>query len=116
MSQNSRLHRARNWQRRWLDPGKEWSPRCFLSSLSDPLVDVSSILARTFGFNLTVGIARSGMEPAPVSVEDDGVLLGGARTASGTFGHAELWMDLGGVGASLLGIDARAERECCDSE
>jgi len=60
---------------------------------------------------VAVGVARGGVQPAPVGIEHNRVLLRGARAASGTLAHGELGVNLGGVGADLLGVDTSAEGE-----
>ena len=59
---------------------------------------------------VAVGIARGGMEPAPVSVEDDGTGNVGAATARGALGPAHGRVDLSLLSADLLGIGDGKDR------
>ena len=51
------------------------------------------------------------MEPSPVSIKDDGLLLGSAGTIGGALGNGKSRMSLGSVGADLLATDGREERK-----
>lgn len=60
---------------------------------------------------VAVGQAGGGMQPAPVGIKHDRGLLGNTSTGSGTLSPCELGMDLGGVGANLLGRGDEEEGE-----
>lgn len=51
------------------------------------------------------------MRPAPIGVESDGGVEGGAASGGGACGDGERWVGFWGVGAGLLGGDeGRQER------
>ncbi len=60
---------------------------------------------------VAVGIARGGMEPAPVCVQDDTSRLGGAGTASSAGLPSDRWVRFGSVCTDLLAVNDREEGE-----
>lgn len=65
---------------------------------------------------VAVGVAGSGMEPAPVRVEDDGGVDGGTTACGGTLLGGQLRMSLRGIGADLLtvgyGREGKGNQRC----